>query len=321
MLSESRDRAEELGLPHEACRAYAGLGDSLLHLERYGEARTLYERLLAYARKVQADMFEGVALVLLGYLDWWSGRWGAALEQQQTIQDWMSGSEAPSISKIWASNFLGMIYNDLGQPDKARTFLVEYTVAARNANEPQTTVLHLGQLARLAEFEQERADLVQEILALLDATAYARYDTLPALRLACTWLAQTTSGDRGSIKRLEKAHEQLQDRQSVASLYEVRAYVAGIRGEWAQAVSDYETAAANWEALQRPYDLLRTLAGLNQSLTFALANAPSKEYTAALITVQHKAAFLIKEFKSELDDPALRQAFLASPLVSSIPLA
>lgn len=311
MLAESQERAEELGLPHDACRAYTGLGDSLVLLERYAEARALYERLLAYARKVRAEMFEGVALVQLGYLDWWAGRWKAALGRRQTIGEWMAISAVPSVPKIWASNLLGEMYNDLGNPDHARAVLVEYTAVARSANETQTTVPHLGQLARAAQSEQERAGLVQEMLVLLDATAYARYETLPALRLACTWLAQTSGGDTGALDRLEKAYPQMQDRLSAASLHEVQAIAAGIRGEWGQAVSDFEVAAANWEALQRPYDLLRTLAGLGQALAHT-------EDSAAIRAVQRQSASLIEQLASELAEPALKQAFLVSPLVMGI---
>jgi tetratricopeptide (TPR) repeat protein len=79
MLAESLERAEAMGLPHDAGRAYAGWGDSLLSLERYEEARVLYERMLAYAQKVQAGMYEGVALVQLEYLDWWAGPLGAGV--------------------------------------------------------------------------------------------------------------------------------------------------------------------------------------------------------------------------------------------------
>jgi len=64
MLVESQEQSEALGLPHDACRADAAFGNSLLWLERYAEARSSYEHLLAYARKVQAEMFEGVAVEL-----------------------------------------------------------------------------------------------------------------------------------------------------------------------------------------------------------------------------------------------------------------
>lgn len=308
MLAKSQQQAQALGLPHDACRAYTGWGEALVFLERYDEARVLYEHLLAYARKVRAEMFEGVALVLLGYLDWWTGHWGTALGRAQMIREWMEVSAVPSIPKIWASTLLAGMYNDLGQPDQARAVLAGYTAVARSADEPQTTIPHLGQLARAAPSEEEKAGLVREILVLIDAAAYARFDTLPAISLVCTWLAQTSSGDPATLNRLEKAHQQMQNRQSAASLYEVRAIAAGIRGEWAQAVSDYEAAAANWKVLQRPYDLLRTLVSLSQALA-------RTEDTVAISLAQKQTISLIEQLAHELVEPGLKQAFLASPLI------
>lgn len=311
MLVESRERAVAAGLPHDACRAFTALGDSLLDLERYEEARSVYERLLAYARKVQAGMFEGVALVQLGYLDWWTGRWGAALTRGQEISEWMDTSTGSSIAKIWASTFLGGLYNDLGQPERARAVLSGYTTAARSAYELQTTVPHLGQLARAAQSEEERAELMQEMLAMIDAGVYLRYDTLPALRLVCAWLAQTSGGAITALARLEKVHQQLQNRQSTALLHETRAFAAEIRGEWRQAIQDYEAAVENWQALQRPYDLLRALAGLVRVLS-------QTTDSAALRAVHRQAILQIEQLADGLADPELKRAFLDSPLVVEI---
>jgi len=307
MLAESQERAEALGLPHDAGRAYAGWGDALVTLERYEEARTVYERMLAYARKVKTGMFEGVALVQLGYLDWWLGRWRQAWARRQEIIGWMATFPGSSFAKVWASNFLGLIYNDVGQPEKARAVLTEYAAIARSAHEPQTTVPHLGQLARCAQSPAQVAELVQEILSLTGATAYPPYEIMPALTFACGWLARSSGGDPAALGRLEKAHTQMQNRQSAASLHEVRAIAAGIRGEWEQAVLHYKVAAANWEALQRPYDLLRTLAGLNQALIHTAD-------TAAANAVQQQATSKIEQLATELAEPELKQAFLASPL-------
>jgi tetratricopeptide (TPR) repeat protein len=308
MVAESQERAEALGLPHDAGRAYAGWTDALVTLERYEEARALYERMLAYAQKAQTRMFEGVALVQLGYLDWWAGRWRQAWARRDEIVDWMETFSGSSFAKVWAANLLGLIYNDLGLAEKARTVLADYTTVARSAHEPQTTVPHLGQLARCARSPAQVAELVQEILSLSDNAPYPQYEILPALRLACNWLAQSSEGDPGTLGRLEKTHAQMQNRQSLASLSEVQAVAAGIRAEWEQAVSHYEVAAENWEALQRPYDLLRTLVGLGEALIRV-------KDTVAPETVQIRTGSIIEQLTSELDDPELKQSFLTSPLV------
>lgn len=311
MLAESQERAVALSLPHDAGRAYAGWGDALMTLERYEEARAIYNRMLTYAQKVHTGMFEGVALVQLGYLDWWAGRWRQAWARRQEILDWMAIFPGASFAKVWASNFLGLMYNDVGQPEEARDVLAEYTAVARSANEPQTTVPHLGQLARCAQSQAQAAGLVQEILSLTDSAAYPPYEIMPALTMACSWLAQSTAGDMTTLLRLDKVHIQMQNQQSAASLYEVRAFAAGIRGEWGQAVSYYKVAATNWEALQRPYDLLRTLAGMSRALI-------SSADTASANAVQQQAALRIEQLASELDDPEVKRSFLASPLVMEI---
>jgi predicted ATPase/DNA-binding SARP family transcriptional activator len=311
MLAESQARAEALGLPHDTCRAIVGLGDSLLRLERYEEARSAYEQLLAYARKVGAEMFEGVALAHLGYVDWWTGQWRAALARQQAITGWMARSALPSVSKIWASNLLGEMYNDLGQPEHARAMLAPYTALARSADEPQTTVLHLGELARAAHEEPERAALLEELLALVDAAPRARHDTVPALRRACIWRAQNSAGDRAALSPLAQAHEQLQSRLSAASLTEAQAVAAGVRGEWAQAVSYFQESVAQWAALRRPLDQLRALSGLGGALV-------KTGDSATLDEVRRQARGRIAELAAELGETELGESFLRTPLVRTL---
>jgi hypothetical protein len=267
--------------------------------------------MLAYGRKVHAVMGETVALVQLGYLDWWAGRWRQAWARRQEIIDWMATFPGSFFAKVWASNLLGLMYNDVGLPAKAHAVLAEYTATARSAREPQTTIPHLGQLVRCTQSQAQTAEFVQEILALIDSTPYPRHEILPALSLACCWLAQSSRGDPTTLGRLEKVHSQMQNRQSAASLHEGRAVAAGVRGEWEQAVSHYKVAAANWEALQRPYDLLRALVGLNQ----ALINTAD---TAAANAVQQQAASRVEQLATELAEPELKQAFLASPVVVGI---
>jgi predicted ATPase/DNA-binding SARP family transcriptional activator len=320
MIAESQKRAEAQGLPHDACRAYTGWGDSLVQLERYEEARILYERMLVYTRKVHANMFEGVALVQLGYLDWWVGSWRQAWARREEILNWMAASPGLSVAKIWASNLLGLMDNDLGQTEKASAALAEYTEIARRAREPQTTIPHLGQLSRCAYSAAEITELMNEILELIDSSSYPRYEILPALRMTCTRLAQASGGDPASLNRLEKAHAQMQNRQSIATLFEVQAAAAGIRGEWEIAAACYRTAAENWEALKRPYDLLRTLDGLSRALISAhREDSHSGDHNSiwdgSLKEISMQIERIIIELASELDEPEAKQAFLASPVV------
>jgi predicted ATPase len=318
MLAECQEHAVALGLPHDAGRAYAGWGDALVTLERYQEARSIYNRMLTYAQQVHTGMFEGVALVQLGYLDWWAGHWRRAWARRQEILDWMAIFPGASFAKVWASNFLGLIYNDVGQPDQAYQVLAEYAAVARSAHEPQTTVPHLGQLARCTGSPAQTAVLVQEIISLATSPAYPPYEVLPALMFAYSWVAQSSRGNPGALGGLEKAAMQVQNRQSAASLDEVRALCAHARGEREQAISFYTSAASRWEALQRPYDLLRTLGGLIRSLSDSKAINSRPEDQARLDEARMRSELIIDSLAGELDEPEVKQAFLASPLVMQI---
>jgi hypothetical protein len=164
----------------------------------------------------------------------------------------------------------------------------------------------------------QEAELVQEILSLIDTAVYPPYEIMPALSLACSWLAQSSGGHPAALSRLEKAHAQMQNRQTAACLNEVRAIGAGLRDEWAQAASCYEAAAAHWEALRRPYDLLRTLSGLTKVLSYAQLTGAQGESWTVLRDVGTKTSFIIEQLANELDEPEVKQAFLASPLVLEI---
>ena len=311
MLEESKQHALALGYPHDACRAYTGLGDSLVRLERYIEARQIYEEMLAYSRKIQAAMFEGVALVHLGYLDWWAGRWRQAGARQQEIQDWMRSESGLSIAKVWASTFLGCMHNDLGQPLEARTVLAPYTGIARSADEAQTTIPHLRELARLAESEEDRAGLVKEILERVDSVSDPRYEIYPALVMACKWGAKVSPGDIPALEHLEIAHQREQCRQSAASLNEVKGYIAGVREVWEESASFYRDSLENWQDLDRPYDTLRSWAGLLQALDQSGDSGAANDHRKQAISI-------VDRLSAELDDPGQRNAFLSSSLVNRI---
>ena len=318
MIAASQVKAEALNLPHDTCRAYAGWGDVLINLERFDEARTVYERMLAYAEKIHAGMFQGVALIQLAYLDWWGGHWRAAWKRGLAIQEWMEESTEISMAKVWASNFLGSMYNDLGLPEYARAILEIYSPIARSADELQTTVPHLCQLARCASMEAQQANLVQEMLVLIDQAAYLRYEILPALHLVSRWLLRSSGGDPSTLERVEKLHHRIPGRQSTAFLADIRGYAAGLRGEWEKSAVEYEAAAVQWEMMKRPQYTLHALAGKLQALSCSKHNRANLNVENTLAVVRSKAVLIYEQLADELDDPGVKQAFLASPLITEI---
>ena len=94
MRQDSLHRALTAELPHDACRVYVNMGTGLGWICRYAEARATFDELLAYATRVHASIFVGVALVRLGELGWWSGQRAAALTQRQRIVEWMGSAHA-----------------------------------------------------------------------------------------------------------------------------------------------------------------------------------------------------------------------------------
>lgn len=306
LIATSQARAEALGLPHDTGRAYAAWSDTLVNTERYEEALAVYRRMLDYARKVHAGMFEGVALVQMGLIAWWTGRWGQTWTILQAIREWMEKHPQPSMAKVWASNLLGLVYNDLGLPGKAEAALKAYTEIARSAEEPQTTIPHLAELARCTPREDVRAGLMQEILAAFDAVEYPHYESLPALRLACSWLAQESGGDPAALDRLAGVRQRMPGHYPAASFEEARAYAAALRGDWTLAADASRAAAAHWETLQRPFDRLRALAATHQALVQQKAPDASRE-------TGRQMKGMIVHLASELADPEIRRAFLDLP--------
>jgi predicted ATPase/DNA-binding XRE family transcriptional regulator len=319
MLQDSLRRALTMELPHDACRAYFNMGDGLSYMCRYAEARTTFEEGLAYATRVHAIWFVGFALVRLAELDWLGGQWAAALARRQRLLEWMESVPTPTVPQVWASALLGRMYNDLGQPQAARQVLEAELPATRGRGEAETTVPHLGQLARaLASLgrEVETAALVQEFLAVIDRTPDAHpASTLPLL-FACQWLAsQPASGGlpaaQACLRRLEQAYGQIVSPETEAAYHEGQGVITLAEENLTQAVEPFRSAVAGWQTLNRPYDQLRALRGLG----YALGQLGDLQQAQ---TARDQALHLVETLATQLDDPTLRSSFLNSSLVQKI---
>jgi tetratricopeptide (TPR) repeat protein/transcriptional regulator with XRE-family HTH domain len=319
MLQDSLQRALKMGLPHDACRAYVNLGEGLGWKSRYAEVRTTFEEMLAYATRVHANVFAGVALVRLGELEWQVGQWDAALAWRQRIVEWMDSLPVSTVPRVWASTFLGWLHNDLGQPQAARQILEADLPGARGLAEIQSTVPHLAQLARALAglgLETETTALVQEFLALVDRTPDAHPTNTGPLLFACRWFAaHPASADlspaRACLSRLERACAQLGSPDTEATYREGQAVIALAGSSPAQAVEPFQDAAGRWQALNRPYDRLRTLSGLGRAFQ------QLGDLRAAQTTFDQARAG-IETLAAQLQDPGLKTSFLSSPLVQEI---
>jgi len=319
MLQDSLRRALTLGLPHDACRAYGNMGDGLIWACRYAEARATFEELLIYATRVHAIVFVGFALARLAELDWLGGQWAGALARRPRLREWMESAPTPTVSRVWASALLGWMHNDLGQPQAARLVLEADLPAARGLAEAQSSVPHLGQLARsfaLLGLEAETPALVGEFLDVIDRTPDAHPSSTLPLLFACQWLAgHPASGGlpaaRACLSRLEHAHRQSGSADMEAAYHEGRGIIALAEENPTRAVEPFRHAASRWQALDRPYDQLRALCGLGSALE-QLGDLQQAR------TALDQAFHLVETLATQLDDPTLKTTFLDSWLVQEI---
>jgi serine/threonine protein kinase/DNA-binding SARP family transcriptional activator len=319
MLEESLRRALALGLPADVCRAFNNLGEILVWRTRYEEARAMLEELQTYALRVHAHIYIGSGIVWLAKLDWLTGDWGSALSRRQQILDWIPVSPAIAVPRIWASTVLGCMYNDLGQANAAREELESWLSKARSAAELQTTVPHLGQLARayaILGLGSETAKLVQDIVDWIDGIAFAHpYCTMPLL-FVCQWLA-SRPGDcalddaHACLGRLEHADEQLRSPETAACVSEARGRVALAEGDHDRAVQQFRQAVAQWEEMGRPYDQARALGGLGH----ALVGVDDPTLARAAFD---QALEICDVLAAQMEDAELKRSFLNSGLVREI---
>jgi DNA-binding SARP family transcriptional activator len=308
-LRDSLRRALALGLPHDACRAYFNMGEHLMGLCRYAEARPIFEELYAYATRVNARAFASNAIRSLAELDWWSGRWATTLARQHQMieQTW-------GIWQVLTSLVLGHMYNDLGQAEAARHELEGTLSQAMKWGEIQTTVPHLGQLARAyaaLELDSAALETIQQLLGLLDNNPYLDWASTMPLLFACCWYAarpDMLDAARVCLPRLERADRQFRSQETRAALAEGRGAVALAEGNTLEAIERFRESAAEWESLGRPYDHARALTGLGR----AWANAGN---AVSAYAVLDQASNILDSLATQLDDPELKQSFLNSSLV------
>jgi predicted ATPase len=319
MLEDSLCRALTLGLTYEACRAYNNLGESLLWIDRYDEARAMLEELETYALRVHALIFVGSVSVYLAELDWLTGDWASALVRRQQVLDWVAESPVTAIPGIWASTWLGWLHNDLGQVEAAREELESVLSRARSAAELQTTVPHLGQLARayaILGLGSETAKLVQEILDWIDGSASAEPFSTVHLLFACQWLAGRREEGaldeaRVFLRRLERADEQLSLPATAACLSEAQGSVALAEGDHERAVQQFRSAVAGWEEMGRPYDQARALGGLGRALARI-------DHPTAARSAFDQALEICNSLAAQLGDAELKRTFLNSGPVREV---
>jgi tetratricopeptide (TPR) repeat protein len=313
MLRESLRRAKALGLPQDAGRAYVNMGDCLLGLSRYAEARVNYEELLAYATPINARAFMGAAGLLITTIDWLQGRWADALASKVHIVPVLKGPWG-----VWADTRYAWIENDLGRPELACQILEPLLAKALQWDEMQTTVPYLGQLARAYAAlgrEAETAGVIRQSLDLIDRSQVSLHsDCIMPLLIACRWYAarpESLEAAQACLPRLERANQQFRSLESEAALAEGAGAVALARGDPLKAAGQFQQAARQWATMERSYDQARALGQLGRAWVEAgETSQASQAFTETLAIFDALAA--------QLDQPELREAFLNSPAVREV---
>jgi tetratricopeptide (TPR) repeat protein len=311
MLRRSWQRGVELNLAYEACRAAVNLGASLTELGLYAEARTTCEGLKTYAVRMQIPLWVGMSLLLLTRLDWLSGHWRSALEHREELQEWIGQAQSIVWVEVVASNMFAWIHNDLGQAEAARKVLEQTQPKVEGSAEIHTTGPHLGQHVRalgMLGLEVEATAAARQFLALMNQQPDFLHPTIPNLAV-CRWFASRSPEMRMelsiSLAQLERAQAQLGSPVVAAALSEGRGLSALTERNAFQAIEYLQQAAAQWQALERPYDQARALGDLGRAFLEAGDTAQARASTDSALA-------LIEVLAAQLEDPTLKAAFLAS---------
>lgn len=322
MLQESANRALELGLPHDACRAFLNLGEGLASMDYYDEARATFEKLHAYAARVHTSLYAGSSLVELAQLDWITGRWQAALNYRPQILEWLERGQSLAYVEVIASILFGWQHNNLGQPAAAYEILTKTLPKVRGFDELQMTAPHLGQLARALAglgLEEEAKQVERELLSAIQRSAYdSRFSTFPLL-LVIHQLGAHLDPDLShditlTLHGLEQANTRIGSQATAAALYEGRGIISLKQNAPRQAIESLGQAATLWQSLSRPYDQARALNSLGQALLRA------GESEQGLVTL-NQASQLMQFLAAQLEETELRNSFLNSTLVQAIDTA
>jgi predicted ATPase/DNA-binding CsgD family transcriptional regulator len=310
---ESLKRALAAGLPMSACRANYNLVVALQRQCNFVEAREQLQQLLAYARQVYAKSYYNLALWRLMWIEWLTGHWSSALVYRSRMVE-----SSNNIFNTWAKKIDGMIDLDLDRLNAARLELEETLPSALRAMDLQTTVTHLGQLARaygaLGLAAKTDATIKLIIKHVSSTEDYSEESIVPLLivcqQLATLRLPDSLENAQVCLSLLEKHTQRYRTSGAAAAFFEARGYLTLAEGHPHEAAEFFQQAAANWETIDRVYDQARAEGSLGQVLK---ATGDPAGATAA-----YKHAFDIFESLAAQLDPDPQASFLHSPLVEDV---
>jgi len=131
----------------------------------------------------------------------------------------------------------------------------------------------------------------------------------------CRWFASRAPAMhvelKTSLAHIERADAKVCSPATAAALSEGRGLVALSEHDALRAVEYMQQAAAQWQALGRPYDQVRVLVALGDALSQAGAAGEAR-------LVLDQALKLVEPLAAQLEDAEVQAAFLCSPLVQEL---
>lgn len=316
LIQEGLHRALAANLPHGICRSYANTGTTLRHLDRYAEAHATFQAFVAYTERFQMSEYACYSRAELFHLEWLHGDWLAWQRHQSRLTEYLNGGNILSIGTAYAGTFLGQAYNDLGQTEAACHVLELTLPQARGAAETQTTLPHLGELARayagLGRAAEATAS-VTDIIEWVERVPLTHPNSIMALHYACQYAAEYGLIDlaRRGLRQLDRTLAIHALSQTAASLSEARGHVALAANDFLRATESLHEALDRWTAQSRPYDQIRTFNSLSRALL------ESGNDAAAHDACDH-AISIVDALAAQLDDEEMKTSFLHSSLVREI---
>ena len=313
---ESLDRALALNRPHDASRAYLYLAEAFKYLGRYEQAKNILEEGISYSQRMHVPYTKTAAANMLAEVNWLTGRWSTAMPQLIQKPGQSHDQQPGTLSQVYLGVVQGRLYNDLGQPEKARKVLVEALAGASDALDPRVALL--GELVRAeAALGQvaSAASIASEILEWTDQAHYLYPNVAMALLTICYipvsfgWPAMGGPA-RSAWVQLERLDGQYRTPVTAACRLEGLGWVRLLEGDVGQAATFFRQAQTRWQELGHSYDQARAISGLNRALTKEDQDGPK--------TAIEQAMGLVNSLAAQLEDPVLKDAFLASVFIREV---
>jgi DNA-binding CsgD family transcriptional regulator len=259
-------------------------------------ARSVLERIEAAAVERGDESTRGLLLVHLTLVDWYGGRWQAALGHADTAVE-LAEQMGDAQLRGLVLNIRALVELYLGRPDEARASVEKSLAAADATSDLLLRLWNHGVLGAAALALGDYTEAAEQLRGLparftelgwTDPADHFWPDTIEAL-VAVGELERA----RLYLRDLEELGRLLESRWALASGYRCRGLVAAADGDFEEAFIALERALAEHEWLTAPFERARTL------LTLGSVRRRARQKRAAREALE-QAALLFEELGASL---------------------